>query len=64
MEDWQKRVVDEKVALDIKAAALSRYIENTETFDPSSNFDDELLNEQLHVMLTYSNILNMRILRF
>ncbi len=64
MQDWQQRVVDEKAELDIKANALSTYIENKEDFDPTVRFDDELLNEQFYVMLEYSNILNTRILRF
>jgi hypothetical protein len=64
MEDWQKRIIDEKAALDIKANALSKYIESIEDFDPTVHFDQELLNEQFYLMMEYSNILNMRILRF
>jgi hypothetical protein len=64
MEDWQKRVVDEKAALDVKISALNKYIEGNQDFRPEEYFDHELLNEQFYLMAEYSNVLNMRILRF
>ncbi len=64
MQDWQQRVVDEKAALDIKINALSKYISTLGNWDPSSNYDHELFNEQFYCMREYSEILNQRILKF
>ena len=63
MEDYQKRVVDEKAALNKKQSAL-------EGFKASSFFvglperDRELLSAQASYMQAYSDVLGKRIARF
>jgi hypothetical protein len=63
MEEWQKRVIQEKQGLDAKIKKLTTFV-NTKT----NNFEDlcsrGILRQQLSAMIEYSNILNERILRF
>jgi len=64
MQDFQKRVVEEKEALDEKARALSNFIGNggmIESLDPE---EQERLKEQNDIMWQYSEILGKRIEAF
>ncbi len=57
LQDWQKRVVDEKTELGEKIKKLKKYL------DENTDYDDLLLI-QFNVMNTYFNILEARIEKF
>lgn len=60
----QQRVVDEKLALDEKATALSTFIGTNPVFDTLDSAEQERLKEQNDVMWKYSEILGARIAAF
>lgn len=62
-EDWQKRVIDEKIELDKKISKLSIFVE-TEVFKNLEMTDKKLLEDQLFHMSEYSYCLWERIKRF
>lgn len=64
MEAHQQRVVDEKVELDKKAAALSGFIGNSQIFETLDPAEQERLKEQNDIMWQYSEILGARIAAF
>jgi hypothetical protein len=64
MQLHQKRVIDEKDQLDIKAGLLSNFIGNSPIFSTLSNAEQELLKEQCEIMWQYSEILGDRISLF
>lgn len=64
MQLHQKRVIDEKAQLDIKAELLGKFIGESPIFAAMSNDEQELLKEQLEVMGHYSEILGDRIALF
>ena len=57
LQDWQKRVVDEKTELGEKIKKLKKYL------DENTDYDDLLLI-QFNVMNAYFNILEARIEKF
>lgn len=60
MQPHQKRVIDEKSALDTKIEALSAFI-GTPIYHTLSHEDQLLLRRQLIAMSEYSSILRERI---
>lgn len=63
MELYQKRVLDEKRALDEKITKLDAFI-NTETFHQIPLDERNVLQKQLAVMRQYSDVLRERIVLF
>ena len=63
MEEYQKRVVQEKEELDERIMKLKRFINNVPAFGVDSD-DMSLLRMQLNAMRRYSDILGDRIERF
>jgi hypothetical protein len=63
MNSYQKRVVEERNALDLKLNGLCAFVQ-TETFQSLSNADKVLLNQQKDAMRDYLNILETRIKGF
>lgn len=61
MEEYQKRVIDEKMALDEKAKKLSDFIGYSQLFDEIDPQEQEMLKEQCEIMWEYSEILGKRI---
>lgn len=63
MEEWQKRLLDEELALSEKIIKLSKTIDkiinNRCEFKPNCSI--ELLTMQLNTMLAYEQILRIRI---
>ena len=57
LQDWQKRVVDEKTELGEKIKKLKKNL------DENADYDDLLLI-QFNVMIAYFNILEARIEKF
>ena len=64
MEDYQKRVIKEKEDLDIKVAALQKFIENPPEEVNISQFEKQDLDQQLNAMKHYQLTLQSRINRF
>ena len=64
MQPHQKRVVQEKAELDIKAKALSEFIGTNPVFDTIDPDEQERLKEQCEIMWQYSEILGARIDHF
>ena len=64
MKDWQKRVVDEKAELDIKAKTLSAFIGNNPDFELINSEERERMKLQNDIMWQLSEILGERILNF
>lgn len=64
MEDYQKRVVQEKQELDEKISKLGVFIYGNQEFHKLSNSQKDLLIDQLKIMEKYSNILRIRIETF
>lgn len=64
LQPHQMRVIDEKVALDIKASALSEFIGTGAVFATLDPAEQERLREQCEVMWQYSEILAARIAAF
>jgi hypothetical protein len=60
----QQRVIDEKTELDIKAAALSKFIDGSPIFTAIDRAEQDRLKEQREVMWRYSEILGARISAF
>jgi hypothetical protein len=63
MNDWQKRVVEEKKELDARINKLSNFNKSV-NYNKLSTEDQILLDSQLAAMLSYSDILNRRINTF
>lgn len=63
MFPYQTRVVDEKIALDIKREALGEF-KNTDAFARLPWQEQERLNTQAHLMTMYSAVLGERIRNF
>ena len=61
MEDYQKRVVDEKTALDEKIVRLGDFIVNSPVFATLVVHEQTLLRDQLLHMQGYSDVLRDRI---
>lgn len=64
MNDFQQRVVDEKVELDKKAQALSEFIGENPIFETLDQAEQERLKVQNDLMWQYSTILGERIANF
>lgn len=64
MEDYKKRVIEEKKELDIKVSALQKFIESNATFKTLNNYEQRDLRNQHGAMEEYSTILQRRINRF
>ena len=64
LQPHQQRVVEEKEELDVKIKALQTFIERNEMFYPMSTEEKSDMRRQLHMMETYSQILQRRINRF
>lgn len=60
----QLRVIDEKAALDVKAAKLSDFIGNSPLFETFDSAEQERMKEQCEIMWQYSEILGKRIAAF
>lgn len=63
MDDFQKRVIVEKVELDTKTSALRKFITG-DVFKTLESVEQEDLKAQVTVMRQYSNLLESRISRF
>ena len=63
MQPHQQRVVEEKGELDVKRAALERFI-NGQVFTTLESSEQSRLRLQLSVMNTYSEVLALRIAAF
>lgn len=63
MEDWQKRVVDERDTLAEKVAKLSQFL-GTEMYKELRYAEAYLLRKQLGIMTDYHNTLCARISLF
>lgn len=63
MEEYQKRVIDEQIELNLKIPKLEEFIE-TSTFLNLSSFEKFLLSMQLYHMQQYNRILDARIILF
>lgn len=64
MEDWQKRVYDEKKNLDIKLNKLTIFINQNAGKGTVDDIDYNLLLKQQKAMREYSDTLDERIARF
>jgi len=63
MEQYQKRVVEEKEALDEKIAKLGEFVDSN-TFHRIDGAEQTRLSTQLKIMRSYSSILGDRINNF
>lgn len=63
MLDYQKRVIDEKTALDEKLCRLAVFI-SAAKFSELSQADKDLLLLQYSIMSAYSRVLDMRVSLF
>ena len=62
MKDWQRRVVDELAALEVKGEALGAFVDPDNATFASLDFDEQvLLIAQLSHMGVYATILEERI---
>lgn len=59
----QKRVIEEKAALDEKLSKLAAFI-NTDVFINLSAQEQVMLGCQFHAMSSYSSVLSLRIIGF
>jgi len=64
MEDWQKRVIEERNELRAKLEKLSDFVGDRDSLYKLPNKDIELLGRQHESMTEYISILNERIGRF
>ena len=66
MEEYQKRVIEEKAALDEKIKKLEAFLSLPESHMSLyvSEMEKARLNSQYDTMVKYSNILNQRIINF
>lgn len=63
MEDWQKRVINEKEELDEKLSKLSEFLDSDEFYEMEGP-EVRLLWNQVELMEKYSDILAARIYYF
>lgn len=63
MEDWQKRVVEERDGLAARIGRLQQFMQR-DTFSTVSAEDRRLLQAQYGLMVAYEHVLNKRIARF
>jgi len=63
MENYQKRVLDEKADLEVKLISLTQFI-NSINFAILVEEESLLLFDQLIAMREYFNILKLRVARF
>ncbi len=64
MQEYQKRIIEEKVELDKRAAKLSKFIGLNPLFDGIDPDEQERMREQCETMWEYSEILGQRIAAF
>lgn len=64
MEDWQKRVIEERDQLLTKIHALGEFIRNPKVFDTLKHIERDRLMLQRDVMRHYLEILDERIADF
>lgn len=64
MQPHQQRVVDEKAELDVKLAALRKFINESPVFKSLDSAEKIRLRSQAYVMSEYSAILGERIAAF
>ena len=63
MQDWQQRVIDEKIELDARREKLGEF-KNTKQFIMLPLQEQERMNTQAHLMTAYSAVLGERIANF
>jgi len=63
MNDWQQRVVDEKVSLEEKMKKLAAFFE-TETFEALDPAEQYRMHAQFFAMDNYARVLDDRITHF
>lgn len=63
MQDYQQRVINEKIELDTRREKLGEF-KNTNQFIMLPWQDQELMNTQAHLMTAYSAVLGERIASF
>ncbi|MGL5654126.1 MAG: crAss001_48 related protein [Vibrio sp.] len=63
MQDWQKRVIEERVELGAKIINLIAFI-NSDKFNAIDDENQKLLRDQRDVMVKYLAILDKRIIKF
>lgn len=63
MQDWQQRVIDEKIELDARREKLGEF-KNTKQFTMLPWQERERMNTQAHLMTAYSAVLGERIANF
>jgi len=63
MQDWQQRVIDEKIEIDARREKLGEF-KNTKQFTMLPWQEQERMNTQAHLMTTYSAVLGERIANF
>lgn len=63
LKDFQKRILEEKIALDEKIQNLAKFL-TEDVFKILSDFEKDRLYRQFRIMNEYSNILNERIINF
>lgn len=63
MHEWQKRVMSETTELDIRLAALEKFLQ-TNTFFNLDPYERERLSMQREHMKNYSHILHERMVHF
>lgn len=61
MKGFEKRLVDEKNALNQKIVKLKTFIADKEIFDTYDIFDQVLLQQQMLAMCEYHTVLKQRI---
>jgi crAss001_48 related protein len=64
LQDFEQRVIDEKTELDEKLDRLELFIDHSSDFTNLTEQNKQLLIAQKNAMLTYSNILGLRISLF
>jgi len=64
MEEYKKRVIEERQELNIKIKALQKFIEGNKNCKDLNLFEKRDLKKQLTAMFKYSSILKSRINRF
>lgn len=63
MQEYQKRVIDEKAQLDERLAKLSTFF-RTVSFEHLLDTEQQFLTTQMHLMVSYSAVLGARIAAF
>lgn len=64
LQDFQKRVVEEKQQLDDRISALTQFIDHSEVFKKVDSDEQSRLRRQLEIMLQLSSVLGARIHAF